>query len=267
MAKKMILYRKKVACEIQPDMERQVVWLSFATALGGAQGQPQAGQRRYDWKNKVTFAASPAEVLSLAQAARLAGWGRLKEPLQLYHDPGKSERASGPPKALDLRSGEGTKAPAFLTLRQGENRWDVSLSTADLLALETLLPLSVAAMWGWVAPGTPGFRGAEGEPSPESANGLPEVPEAPPEPPEPQRTEAQGAAARPQSPPQGSVDWQKQRKDLNFKALGDIVGGDGAQAAGVLDKLLARGLIKPDSGTSEIVPLLYKIRAGQLALS
>lgn len=146
---KLIIYRSRGAAEVQPDFERKVVWLSFAEA-NGTGGRPQKGQRRYRWEDKIILALSMEEATDLALAARLAGWGRLSEPLRFYHDPAKSQRATGEPKTLTLRAGgEGSKAIAFLEARQGERRVTIALGKGDLFRLETLLPLAVAKMLKW----------------------------------------------------------------------------------------------------------------------
>jgi hypothetical protein len=149
MAEKLILYRSGGACELQPDVERQVVWASFAEAAGSL-GPPQRGQRRYQWEEKITLALSVEEATDVALAARLAGQQRLTEPFSLYHDPAKSERASGAPKTLALRSGDAeSRATAFLEARQGHRRITIALGKGDLFRLETLLPQAVASMLGW----------------------------------------------------------------------------------------------------------------------
>jgi hypothetical protein len=149
MAEKLILYRSRGACELQPDMERKVVWISFSEA-DGPWGPPQRGQRRYQWEDKITLALSAEEATDLALAARLAPQGQLSEPFSLYHDPAKSERASGAPKTLTLRSGDReSRAAAFLEARQGHRRITIALDKGDLFRLETLLPQAVASMLGW----------------------------------------------------------------------------------------------------------------------
>ncbi len=148
-AGKLILYRSGGACELQPDMERRVVWVSFAEAVG-PWGPPQRGERRYRWEDKITLALSVEEATDLALAARLVGQGRLGEPFSLYHDPARSERTSGAPKALELRSGDREfRAAAILEARQGHRRIAIALERGDLFRLETLLPQAVASMLGW----------------------------------------------------------------------------------------------------------------------
>jgi len=150
MTEKLILYRSRGACEVQPDLERKVIWASFAEALNGNNGQPKKGVRRYNWEDKIILALSVEEATDLALAARFAGWGRLSEPLRFYHDPSKSERATGEPKTLTLRAGgEDSKAMAFLEARQGERRITIALGKGDLFRLETLLPLAVGRLLEW----------------------------------------------------------------------------------------------------------------------
>jgi hypothetical protein len=150
MAEKLILYRSRGACELQPDFERRVVWVSFAGALDGNGEQPRKGERRYDWEDKITLALSVEEATDLGLAARLAGWGRLAERFTLYHDPAKSQRAEGEPKTLTLRAGgDGSRAAAFLEARQGDRRITIALGKGDLFRLETLLPQAVATILGW----------------------------------------------------------------------------------------------------------------------
>jgi hypothetical protein len=150
MTEKLIIYRSRAACELQPDFERSVIWVSFAETLDGGEGQPRKGERRYNWEDKITLALSVEEATDLGMAARLAAWGRLAERFALYHDPAKSQRAEGEPKTLGLRAGgEGSRAAAFLEAKQGERRITVALGRGDLFRLETLLPQAVAAILGW----------------------------------------------------------------------------------------------------------------------
>ena len=151
MASKLIIYRTRAALEIQPDRERGAVFLSFAQGMeGNGKTRPKKGERRYRWEEKIIFALSPEEATDLALAARLILDGKLEEGFELYHDPAVSERAEGEPKKVTLRpGGEGTKAPAFLTIRQGETSIAIALGRGDLFRLEMLLPLAVAGMLGW----------------------------------------------------------------------------------------------------------------------
>jgi hypothetical protein len=85
----------------------------------------------------------------LALAARLAGEGQLADLLSLHHDPAKSERADGAPKALALRSGNrDSRAAAFPEARQGHRRITIAVGRGELVRLEMLLPPAVAAMLG-----------------------------------------------------------------------------------------------------------------------
>lgn len=51
MVKDLILYRTKAACQIKPDGEKGIFWISFADGNGG---EPVKGQRKYNGENKIT---------------------------------------------------------------------------------------------------------------------------------------------------------------------------------------------------------------------
>jgi len=134
---------------VQPDVEHKVVWASSAEA-NGSNRRPQKGQRRCKWEDRITLALSVEEAADVALAARLVGWGHLTEPLRFYHDPGKSQRATGEPQTLILRAGgDRSKAAAFLEARQEDRRITISLGKGDLFRLETLLPLAAATILDW----------------------------------------------------------------------------------------------------------------------
>jgi hypothetical protein len=146
MAKDLILYRTKAACEIRPDAEKGVVWTSFAEGNGG---KPVKGQRKYEWENKIILALSPEEVTDLSLAAKMLREGG-KQSISFYHDPAKSERCEGEAKVLSLSPGNGSKALAFLSVKQGERQIAIAMGTGDLWRLETLLPIAVCRLLEWI---------------------------------------------------------------------------------------------------------------------
>jgi hypothetical protein len=147
MAKDLILYRTKAACEIRPDVEKGVVWASFAEGNGG---KPVKGQRKYEWENKIILALSPEEATNLSLAAKMLRESG-KQPIPpIYHDPAKSERCEGEAKVLSLSPGNGSKALAFLTVKQGERQIAIAMGAGDLWRLETLLPIAVCRLLEWI---------------------------------------------------------------------------------------------------------------------
>ena len=146
MAKDLILYRTKAACEIKPDVDKGIFWVSFA---GGNGGKSVKGQRKYDWEAKITLALSVEEATNLSLAAKMIREGR-GQPYSIYHDPAKSERCEGEAKILALSPGNGSKALAFLTVKQGDRQIAIAMGAGDLWRLETLLPIAVCRLLEWI---------------------------------------------------------------------------------------------------------------------
>ena len=146
MTKDLILYRTKAACEIRPDVEKGIFWISFAE---GNEGRPVKGQRKYDWENKIILALSIEEATNLSLAARMLREGG-RQPISFYHDPAKSERCEGEAKILSLSPGDGGKALAFLSVKQGDRKTAIAMGAGDLWRLETLLPIAVCRLLKWI---------------------------------------------------------------------------------------------------------------------
>ena len=146
MAKNLMIYRTRAACEICPDADKGVVWIAFAEGNGG---KPVKGQRRYDWERKVTLALSLEEATNLALAAKLIREGRAPA-FSIYHDPARSDRCEGEAKILALSAGNGSKALAFLSVKQGDRQVAIAMGAGDLWRLETLLPIAVARLLEWI---------------------------------------------------------------------------------------------------------------------
>ena len=146
MAKDLILYRTKAACEIRPDADKGIFWISFAEGNGG---KPVKGQRKYDWENKITLALSVEETTNLSLAAKMIREGG-GQPISFYHDPAKSNRCEGEAKILALSPGNGSKALAFLTVKQGDRKIAIAMGAGDLWRLETMLPIAACQLLEWI---------------------------------------------------------------------------------------------------------------------
>ncbi len=146
MAKDLILYRTKAACEIKPDVEEGIFWIAFAEGNGG---KPVKGQRKSDWENKIILALSVEEATNLSLGAKMLREGG-KQPLSFYHDPAKSHRCEGEAKVLALSPGSGSKALAFLSVKQGDRRIAIAMGAGDLWRLEKLLPIAVCRLLEWI---------------------------------------------------------------------------------------------------------------------
>ena len=146
MAKDLILYRTKAACEIRPDAEKGIFWISFAEGNGG---KPVKGQRKYDWESKIILALSVEEATNLSLAARMIREDEGQD-YSIYHDPVKSDRCQGAAKILALSPGNASKALAFLSVKQGDKKIAIAMGTGDLWRLETLLPVAACRLLKWV---------------------------------------------------------------------------------------------------------------------
>lgn len=175
-SKPLAFYRTSSAIRITPDLGRRVFWIDGANAFPDApKGMPEKGSQKFDWEEKLTFALSPDEALSLAECANRilhTQDGRV----EFTHDPAKGGR-EGETKKLTLsitevKDKDKTVKKVFFNLSQSDNKVAVVCSRADLYGIATLIPHAVASMWDWVS-GVPPHENGSTEPGYNDGDDVP----------------------------------------------------------------------------------------------
>lgn len=150
MAKPLAFYRMTSVIRITPDTRRGVFWVDGTNALPSApRGIPEKGVQKFNWEEKLVFALSPEEGLTLAECAERILRTR-EGKAEFFHDPKKGGR-DGDPKTLTLSYEKTDKGErVFFQITQGQKRVSVALTRADLFAISSLIPHAVSCMWDWI---------------------------------------------------------------------------------------------------------------------
>jgi len=162
------IYRTKTAARLRlvTAADGKPLALVEAAPSLGKQGQPQKGERRYDWENsKLSLSLSAEELFAIAAKCEEIRFFKNAEPLTLYHDPQKANR-EGNPKELILASYSTSdqkakmKFMAYLTLRERNGQktgaqHTTILTRTDLYILQMLTTHMAMFIREWLNPQMP----------------------------------------------------------------------------------------------------------------
>ncbi|HDH91449.1 MAG TPA: hypothetical protein ENF38_00685 [Candidatus Aenigmarchaeota archaeon] len=162
------IYRTKTATRFRlvTATDGKPLALVEAAPSLGKQGQPQKGEKRYDWENsKLSLSLSPEELFALAAKCEEIRFFKNAEPLSLYHDPQKANR-EGNPKELILAPYSTAdqkvkmKFMAYLTLREKNGQktgaqHSTILTRTDLYIIQRLTTHMAMFIKEWLNPQMP----------------------------------------------------------------------------------------------------------------
>ena len=168
------IYRTKTAARLRlvTAADGKPLALVEAAPSLGKQGQPQKGERRYDWENsKLSLSLSAEELFAIAAKCEEIRFFKNAEPLTLYHDPQKANR-EGNPKELILASYSTSdqkakmKFMAYLTLRERNGQktgaqHTTILTRTDLYILQMLTTHMAMFIREWLNPQMPQKKTAQ----------------------------------------------------------------------------------------------------------
>lgn len=131
-------FRYSGALEFTIDFKKAKMWCRAAAPLPGVnfKKKPQAGEKRYNWEDKIIIALDYSEVALISQACKDAREGFLDWEMSIFHDAAKSSVAKmKTKKSLALSQSDGK---TWLNFNSGPIKIGFALSDQELYKIEII---------------------------------------------------------------------------------------------------------------------------------
>lgn len=131
-------FRYAGALEFMVDFKKARMWCRGAAPLPGVdmRKKPKAGEKRYNWEERLVISLTASEVALISQACKDAREGYLDWEASIFHDASKSAVAkTSMKKSLTISQSDGK---TWINFNSGGTKIGFALSDQELYMMEVL---------------------------------------------------------------------------------------------------------------------------------